>query len=325
MNSMVKFATVCLATFLIAGSAIAQSKKDKTSKDKDEKTQEIVIREKGSSPKKMTIVIDGDNVTVNGKSVDEYKDDDVTIFKRDRPLAMAGPRMRGFDDMRPPFDAENFNIALANTNKAMLGVMTEKAENGVKVTEVTKESAAEKSGLKKEDVITKVDTTNITSPNELIEAISKYKPNDKVDITYRRDGKESKTTAKLDENKKSFSYNFNRDFNFNSPEGRFPQIENFNFNFNGKPRIGLQIQDIEEGKGVKVKNVDDDSPGAKAGIKEGDIITQVNGKDVSGVDDLRNATKDLKEGDTVKFTYKRDGKNQAAEIKLPKRLKSADL
>ncbi|MEJ7682575.1 MAG: PDZ domain-containing protein [Segetibacter sp.] len=66
-------------------------------------------------------------------------------------------------------------------------------------------------------------------------------------------------------------------------------------------------------------------PASKAGIKEGDVITQVNGKDIAGVDELRNEIRDVKEGDALKLTYKRDGKNQSAEIKIPKRLKSADL
>ena len=102
-------------------------------------------------------------------------------------------------------------------------------------------------------------------------------------------------------------------------------MENFNFNFNRKPKIGLQIQDVEEGKGVTVKDVDENSPAAKAGMKDGDIITSVNGKDVAGVDELRSAIKDLKEGETVQFSYKRDGKSQTADVKIPKRLKTADL
>ncbi len=60
-------------------------------------------------------------------------------------------------------------------------------------------------------------------------------------------------------------------------------------------------------------------------MKDGDVITQVDGKDVAGVDELRTAIKDLKEGESVKVTFKRNGKSQTSEIKLPKRLKTADL
>jgi serine protease Do len=115
----------------------------------------------------------------------------------------------------------------------------------------------------------------------------------------------------------------NDNFNFNIPNS--PDAPNTFFNIGRKPKIGLQIQDVEEGKGVKVKEVDEDTPASKAGFKEGDIITEVNGKQVEGVDDLRSEIKDVKEGDTVKMKFKRGGTTQTAEIKLPKRLKTADL
>jgi len=147
-----------------------------------------------------------------------------------------------------------------------------------------------------------------------------------VDITYKRNGKENKTVATLSENKPgAFSYNFNNpDFNIDIPRSPIAP-EGFNFNYSRKPRIGLQIQDVEDGKGVTVKDVDEDSPAAKAGIKEGDVITQVNGKEIAGVDELRNEIKDVKEGDAVKFTYKRGNKTQTADLKIPKRLKTANL
>src|SRR3954468_3631405 len=326
MNNCKRISAAALATIVIASTTHAQDKKEKELKDREDKTQEIVIRKKGGKTDKMTIVVDGDNVTINGKPVDEFENDDVTILRRDRALAMAAPHMRGFDGPHPfasPDDIRYFKSG--SENKAMLGIMTQKAENGVKVTEVTKESGAEKAGLKKDDLITKIGNTAVETPQDLIKAVGAYKPKDKVDITYKRGGKENKTTVVLGENKsRDFNYNFNKDFNFSMPEGAIPPIENFDFNFN-RPRIGLQIQDVEEGKGVKVKDVDENSPASKAGIKEGDIITQINGKDVAGVDELRNAIKELKEGDAVKFGYKRDGKNQTAELKIPKRIKSADL
>ena len=45
-------------------------------------------------------------------------------------------------------------------------------------------------------------------------------------------------------------------------------------------------------------------------LKKDDIITQVNGKAISSVDDLKESVKDVKKGDTVKITYKRN--NQTA-------------
>lgn len=326
MKTWIKYVVPVVVTACIGSSAFAQDEKGKSLKDSEDKTQEIVIRKKGGKTDKMTIVVDGENVTINGKPVEEFKNDDVTVFKRDRSIA-AVPRVRALVAPRAPFNAESFEWATpASGNKAMLGVLTSKGDDGVKVTDLTKESGAEKAGLKKDDIITKVGDKPVKDPADLIKAIGEFKPKDKVDITYKRNGKESQTSVVLGENKaRTFNYNFNKDFKFEMPEGAFPPGENFNFNFNRRPRIGLQIQDVEEGKGVTVKDVDNDSPAAKAGMKDGDVITQVNGKDVAGVDELRSAIKDVKEGETIKLTFKRNGKNQTSEIKIPKRLKTADL
>ncbi|MDQ6813992.1 MAG: PDZ domain-containing protein [Bacteroidota bacterium] len=325
MKNWIKYVIPALSAVFLGTTGFAQDKKEKFDKDEEGKTQEIVIRKKGGKTDKMTIVVDGDNVTINGKPVDEFKNNDVTILRRDR--STVAPRAQSFSGPGGTFNSEDFApMAPGAPNKAMLGVMTAKSDDGVKVTDVTKESGAEKAGLKKDDIITKVGSKDVKVPADLMEAIAEYKPKDKVDITYKRNGKESKTSAVLGENKpRAFAYNFNRDFNFQMPEGVIPPMENFNFNFNRKPRIGMQIQDVEEGKGVAVKDVDADSPAAKAGIKNGDVINQVNGKDVAGVDELRTALKDVKEGEAIKLSFKRDKKNQTAEIKIPKRLKTADL
>jgi serine protease Do len=228
-------------------------------------------------------------------------------------------------DMR---EMEHFDRLLpTGVNKAMLGVITSKVDEGVKITDVTKESGAEKAGLKKDDIITRIGSDKISSPKDLTEAIGKYKPNDKIDVAYKRNGKEDKTSATLGENKsRAFSFNMNSD-DFNIDMSDMPGAGtrgNFNF-YNRKPKIGLQIQDLEEGKGVKVKDVDDETPAAKAGLKEGDVITSVDGKEVIGVDDLRARMKELKDGDSLKFTYSRDGKTQTTDVKIPKKLKTADL
>jgi serine protease Do len=313
----------------MATSGFAQDSKTK-SKDKLEKSEEIIIRKNGDKTEKMTIVVDGETITLNGKPIDEYKSGDVTIRKRERSMPGAAPRIRAFggtDNL--DIDLENFNMERlipTGVNKAMLGVVTSKAEGGLKVTEVTKESGAAKAGLLKDDIITKIGNTPITDSKELTEAIGKLNPNDKVEVTYKRNGKEAKTTATLGENKgRRMSFNLNNDNMGWNDDGGGHGGSHFNYNFNRKPKIGLQIQDVEEGKGVTIKDVDDESPAAKAGIKEGDIITQVDGKEIVGVDEMKQQIKDLKEGDALKVTYKRNGQIQTTEIKIPKKLKTADL
>ncbi|OIR12038.1 putative periplasmic serine endoprotease DegP-like precursor [mine drainage metagenome] len=313
-----KLLAVSLIGITLNGTAFAQE----SSKIKEKKEERIIITKKGTGDQKMTVVVDGDKVTVNGKPVDQLNDKDVQVLKEfDNDGNFSVELPEGLHGMMAP---PHMNMFKVSDNKAFLGVMTEKDEKGAKITDVTKESAAEKAGLKKGDIIIKVNDTKIEDGNSLYDAIGKFKPENKVKITYLRDGKENTVTASLGKNKsQNFVFN-NRDFNFKMPpDGNF---RNFNFDFRpSKPRLGLKIQDMENGSGVKVIDVDDESPAEKAGLKEDDIITEINGGEVKNVDDLRSKIKDLKEGDTYKIKYKRDGKTQSVEVKIPKKLKTADL
>lgn len=303
---------------------------------KIKKEKQIIIKNDGNKEGKTVIVIDNGKVTINGKPVDDFKGDLGDIKGKIGDLKILNDAPYGFSFSGPMTINGDFSFS---NNKAMLGVTTEKDEKGAKITSVNKESPAEKAGLKEGDIITKVDTIAINNPDDLHDAIGKYKPDDNVTITYLRGtNTESTATVKLEKNKEAQAFAWSgRDFNQNFND-QFQK--NFNDNFsrgfgNGykditisgypRPRLGLQVQDLEEGDGVKVSNVNDDSPAAKAGLKEDDIITQINGTDIKNVDDVRTKIKDLKEGNSYQIKYKRDGKTKTAEIKIPKKLKTADL
>ena len=106
---------------------------------------------------------------------------------------------------------------------------------------------------------------------------------------------------------------------------RQPRMNGMEFSYNRRPRLGLEIQDLEEGKGVKILDVDEETPAAKAGLQKGDVISEVDGKPIGSVDDLKSKVKDLKEGESIKITYTRAGKTQNTEIKFPKKIKTAEL
>ena len=325
------YSATFLASTLLASATFAQEAPPQPPtppKPLKEKREEIIIKKGDGKAEKMTIVVDGDNVTINGKPMNDIKDGNVKIITRKKRIG-PGSDVQSFSFSHPGMEGEDDeSFAPMGVNKAMLGIITSRGDVGAKVTEVTKESGAEKAGLKQDDIITKVGDTKVTGPKDLTEAIGKYKPNDKVEISYKRNGKEFKTSATLTENKgKRMMMKMNgEDFDFDMPSGVMPpDMGNFRFDFNRKPRLGLQIQDTEEGKGVKVNDVNSDLPGGKAGLKEGDIITQINGKDINDVDALKEATKDLKEGDSIKLSYKREGNTQTTDVKIPKKMKTANL
>ncbi len=91
---------------------------------------------------------------------------------------------------------------------------------------------------------------------------------------------------------------------------------------------GLRIQDIDEGiadyfslsraRGVLVREVENNSPGEDAGIREYDIITNVGNFRVDNSEVLQGILKDYKAGETVAFTILRDGDFINKTMKLEK-------
>lgn len=68
------------------------------------------------------------------------------------------------------------------------------------------------------------------------------------------------------------------------------------------PVIGVQVNMQYEGPGAQVSKVDAGGPAAKAGLQDGDIITQVNGDQVSGPTELLSAIRSFAPGQTIKLT-----------------------
>ena len=93
----------------------------------------------------------------------------------------------------------------------------------------------------------------------------------------------------------------------------------------GGPKLGISVQDTEDGKGVNVIDVDEDGNAGKAGIKEEDIITEVDGKAVNSADEIAKLMRESRDKTSVKLKLLRKGKTETVEVKIPRKLKSADL
>jgi serine protease Do len=324
---------------------------------------EIVIKRKNDKNAKITVEIKDGQVFVNGKPVNEFNDDNLSVRKKKimvldgRSFNFSGPG--NFDmDMDnlaippvppvPAFSADSADLVApgspfrswdsrtiggnswsGNSNRPFLGVTSSKTEkdDGARVKEVAKGSAAEKAGIKEGDVITRVDEISVTGPQSLSAAVHKYKPEDKVTLTYKRDGKEIKTTLTLGKSR-------NTNFYFSMPEvgdmnlnNIMPRIDGYSYGYGSysRPRLGIKAQDTEDGKGVKVLEVGDESAAEKAGIKEGDIITRFDGKEVNSATTLSEYARAARDKVSVKINLIRDGKPQELEVKFPRKLKTADL
>lgn len=327
-----------LALFVPVSLLAQKEEKEKEVKEKEVKekkdVQQIVITRKNDNGEKVVIEVNGDKVTVNGKPIEEYKDNngDISVRTHKYKTLDALSRIPGATAWSYNGNGNDaFSYLAEDANRAMLGVSTEKVEEGALIESITKESGAEKAGLKENDIITKVGETKISNPDELTVAIKKHKPGDKVSITYLRDKKEQKTTAELTKWKGMGNFKMDMgDMNFDKimPKVQtLPRVNGQNWSrvSGGTPKLGLSVQDTDDGKGVKIIEVDGESNAQKAGLKEEDIITEVDGKAVNGADEMAKIIRESKDKVSIMVKLTRSGKTQNVEVKIPRKIKTADL
>jgi len=310
--------SMLLLSFVTAGAMAQQDGKDKE-KTKASKNDVIVVRTKTDKDTKVVIEVKDGEVTVNGKPLSEFKDDDISVSRRKElngVMLATTPNSRFRSGSSWSFSDDNMaqgHTEIFNQNSAFLGVTSEKADGGAKINSVSDHSAADKAGLKKGDVITKLNDIKVEDPEDLTKAVGKFKPEEKVTVTIKRDGKEQKIPATLGKRSGSYSLSLAP---FNS--------YNYSYAF-GRGRLGLKAQETEDAKGLKVIDVDDESVAADACIKEDDIITEFDGTAVNDIDKLREISKTALNKPSFKVKVLRNGKTEEITVKIPKNLKTTNL
>jgi serine protease Do len=92
-----------------------------------------------------------------------------------------------------------------------------------------------------------------------------------------------------------------------------------------QPKLGIKAQDAEDGKGVNVLQVEDSSAAFKSGLKKGDVILQFDGKDVNSTGELIDQLEDARRKSVIPVKIQRGTAIQMIEIKIPRKLKTAEL
>lgn len=155
-----------------------------------------------------------------------------------------------------------------------------KKYEGVLVTAVVEESAADKAGIQEMDIITAVNGIDVNSASDVQEQISRYRPNDKVTISVIRDGKVKQIDAVL-RNKAG-----NTDLVKSSEEliaslgATFKELttkEKSQLNI----KNGVQVVDVKKGKLQE------------NGVRKGFVITKVNKRTISSISDLKEILKNV--------------------------------
>lgn len=151
-------------------------------------------------------------------------------------------------------------------------------KDGALVTSVQEGTPASKFGLKRGDLIISIDNKKIKSATQLRNTIATYHPKAKVTIKYLRDKKEIKKEIVLGSSKEA---NYDSGFGFNYKGMKIEALDD-----TLKKRLGISNID-----GVYVSDVKKDTSASKAGILQGDIIVQIENKEISNIEEFKKAVK----------------------------------
>jgi putative serine protease PepD len=80
--------------------------------------------------------------------------------------------------------------------------------------------------------------------------------------------------------------------------------------------LGVSTEDVQGSTGAAIADVRADTPAAGAGLRNGDVVTKLDGTTVDSADELRTLIDSKQPGDKVELTIKRDGGTRTIEVTL---------
>lgn len=146
--------------------------------------------------------------------------------------------------------------------------------DGIYINDVTANGAANLAGIKKGDVLRKINDVSIESGSDLQEQLSRYKPGDKVNVTYDRDGRSNTVAVTL-----------------KNSAGNFEVVKADEM----IDKLGADLVTLDSKKardyglpgGVVVKKINNGAIDNQTRMRDGFIITKANGKTVKSVEELK--------------------------------------
>ncbi|MEY2626076.1 MAG: hypothetical protein RL412_1851 [Pseudomonadota bacterium] len=186
-------------------------------------------------------------------------------------------------------------VTIAPVTPDIAEALTLKNSGGALITQVAKDSAAARAGLKAGDIVTALNGRNVKSAAEFRNAIGLLRVGEKVEISLLRDGQPRKVTAEVAD--PAVQTAGETSDSRNVPEGS-----------QHRALEGAQLEDAPSG-GVLVRAVAPGSPAANTGLRSNDVIVAANGVRVSSSADLSAAWRNSanRGGSTIVLQIRRGG------------------
>jgi S1-C subfamily serine protease len=189
-----------------------------------------------------------------------------------------------------------------------LGVRIEGTERGVRIEEVLPGTPAAKAGLKAGDLIVRANGKPVSGDEDFNRVMSKLSAGNRLDLQVLRrtpirvtlGARELEPATPAGENEEK--------------EGKEERRETPKEPKRGW--LGVRLEPIDGGGGLKIIAVIPDSPAEEAGLKANDILIRMGDRKITGFDSLGVVLDKHHSGDTVGLLIKREGLKKELEITL---------
>ena len=307
MNNRNLWAVLGLGTLSIALLALpgASAKKQETGSTSQKHTQ-IYINQEKKAPQ-----VESDDVfEIEGLP----SDDDVQVF-----LSGGGSWL---------------GVGVAEVTPEKVKELRLPAERGALLEKIVLDSPAAKASLKENDVVTEINGQRVEGAEQFRRMIREIPAGRTAQLSVWREGRQQNATVTLGKAEAarhhamvapapgSFAFQMPDLQELPGPEG----LRNFRFFFPGRARLGIDAEDLEgdfgkyfgapDGEGVLVRNVFENSPAAKAGLKAGDVITKIESTPVATTQEITRALRGLHGQSTITVTIVRNKKEMPVTVTL---------
>lgn len=180
------------------------------------------------------------------------------------------------------------------------------ASRGAYVEDVAPDSPAEKAGIRRGDIITSWNGEKTPNSHVLIERLVKAGAGDQATVKLSRDEWEKEVKVTLGRRETSPVHEKKPE----APKGAEGGERGF---------LGAYLKANPEGPGAYVDGVVADSPGAKAGLKKGDIVVGANGQAIKEYTAFQEFLKGTKPNDKLTLRVSREGWEREVQVTLGRR------
>jgi serine protease Do len=207
-----------------------------------------------------------------------------------------------------------------NIRAGWLGIMPDPDVSALRVDKVIPESPADKAGLQSGDVIVRVDDQPVLSRSDLAQAIRWKGSGNTLDLSVLRDGRLHEISTVLTERQDRgpvVSWRLEVPSSWNQNERPEEQVKIYRIVLPPQLDLGLVVDPLTPqlakyfkcptDQGLLIRTVLPDSPASKVGFQAGDVVTQVNGQNVTSHLDIRESLEQGTDGVTV-IQFVRNGR-----------------